>query len=60
MTIIIRMIKSRMMRWVGHAAPMGKKRNAYRMLVEKPEGRRPVERPRRRWVDSIKIDLRET
>jgi hypothetical protein len=56
---IIRMIKSRRMRWTGHVARMGEKRNAYRILVGKPEGRRPVGRPRRRWVDNIKMDLRE-
>jgi hypothetical protein len=56
---MIRTIKSRRMRWVGHVARMGKKRNAYRILVGKPEGRRPLGRPRRRSVDSIKIDLRE-
>jgi hypothetical protein len=55
---IIRMIKSRM-RWAGHVARMGKKRNAYRIFVEKPEGKRPLGRPRRMWVDNIKIDLRE-
>jgi hypothetical protein len=53
------MIKSRRMRWAGHAARMGEKRNAYRILVGKPEGKRPLGRPRRRWVDNIKIDLRE-
>jgi hypothetical protein len=52
------MIKSRM-RWAGHAARMGEKRNACRVLVGKPEGRRPLGRPRRRWVDDIKMDLRE-
>jgi hypothetical protein len=56
---IIRIIKSRRMRWAGHAAPMGEKRNAYRMLVGNPVGKRPLGRPRRRWVDSIKMDLRE-
>jgi hypothetical protein len=56
---VIRMIKSRRMRWAGHVARMGQKRNAYRILVGKPEGRRPLKRPRRRWVDNIKIDLRE-
>jgi hypothetical protein len=56
---IIRMIKSRRMRWVGHAARMGAKRNAYRILVEKPEGKRPLRRPRGRWVDNVKVDLRE-
>jgi hypothetical protein len=54
---IIRMIKSRRMRWAGHVARMGKT-NVYRILVGKPEGERPLGRPRRRWVDSIKIDLR--
>jgi hypothetical protein len=54
-----RMIKSRTMRWAGHIARIGKQRNAYRLLVGKPEGRRPLRRPRRRWVDSVKIDLRE-
>jgi hypothetical protein len=54
------MIKSRRMRWAGHVARMGEKRNAYRILVGKPERKRPLGRPRRRWVDIIKIDLRET
>jgi hypothetical protein len=54
------MIKSRRMRWAGHVARIGEKRNAYRILVGKPERRRPVGRPRRRWADNIKIDLRET
>jgi hypothetical protein len=56
---IIRMVKSRRMRWAGHVASMGEKGNAYRLLVGRPEGRRPLGRPRRRWVDNIKIDLRE-
>jgi hypothetical protein len=56
---IIRMIKSRRMRWAGHAARMGETRNAYRILVGKPEGKRPLGRRRRRWVDNIKMDLRE-
>jgi hypothetical protein len=56
---IIKMIKSRRMRWAGHVARMGAKKNAYRILVGKPEGKRPLGRPRRRWVDSIKMDLRE-
>jgi hypothetical protein len=55
---IIRMTKSRRMRWAGHVARMGDKRNAYRILVGKPEGKRPLKRRRRRWVD-IKTDLRE-
>jgi hypothetical protein len=53
------MIKSRRMRYPGHAARMGEKRNAYRILVGKLEGKRPLGRPRRKWVDNIKIDLRE-
>jgi hypothetical protein len=52
------MIKPIRMRWAGHAARMGEKRNAYRILVGKPEGKRPLGRPRRRWVDNIKMDLR--
>jgi hypothetical protein len=56
---IIRMIKSRRMRWSGHVARMGETRNAYRILVGNPEGKRPLGRPRRGWVDNIKIDLRE-
>jgi hypothetical protein len=56
---IIRIIKSRRMRWAGHVARMGEKRNVYRLLVEKPEGERPLGRIRRRWVDSIKMDLLE-
>jgi hypothetical protein len=57
---IIRMIKSRRMRWAGHVARMGEKRNAYRILVGNPEGKSPLGRPRRRWVDNIKMDIRET
>jgi hypothetical protein len=56
---IIKMIKSRMMRWARHVARMREKRNAYRILVGKPEGKRPLGRPRRRWADNIKMDLRE-
>jgi hypothetical protein len=56
---IIRIIKSRRMRWAGHVARMGVKRNAYRLLEGKPEGKRPLERPRRRWVDNIWMDLGE-
>jgi hypothetical protein len=56
---IIKMAKSRRMRWVDHVARMGEKRNAYRLLVENPEGKRPLGRPRRRWVDNIRIDLGE-
>jgi hypothetical protein len=54
---IIRIIKAR--RWAGHVARMGEQRNAYRLLVGKPKGRRPLGRPRRRWVDNIKMDLVE-
>jgi hypothetical protein len=57
---IIRMIKSRTMRWEGHVARMGEKTNAYRILVGKPEGKRQLGRPRHRWVDNIKMGLRET
>jgi hypothetical protein len=57
---IIRMIKSRRMRWAGDVARLGEKRNAYRILVGKAEGERPLEGSRRRWVDNIKMDLRET
>jgi transcription termination factor 2 len=53
------MIMSRRIRWAGHVARMGEKRNAYRILVGKQEGKRPLGRPRRRWVDNIKMDLRE-
>jgi hypothetical protein len=56
---MIRMINSRRMRWAWHVARIGKKRNAYRILVKRPEGKRPLRRPRRRRVDNIKIDLRE-
>jgi hypothetical protein len=50
---IIRMVNSRRMRWAGHIARMGEKRNPYRILVGKPEGKRPLGSPRRRWVDNI-------
>jgi hypothetical protein len=53
------MIKSRKMRWAGHVARMGENKNACRMLVGKSEGKRPLGRPRLRWVDSIKMDLRK-
>ncbi|KAJ4431175.1 hypothetical protein ANN_19772 [Periplaneta americana] len=56
---IIRNIKSRRLRWAGHVARMGESRNAYRVLVERPEGKRSLGRPRRRWEDNIKMDLRE-
>ncbi|KAJ4438642.1 hypothetical protein ANN_14589 [Periplaneta americana] len=56
---IIRNIKSRRLRWAGHVARMGESRNVYRVLVGRPEGKRPLGRPRRRWEDNIKMDLRE-
>jgi hypothetical protein len=56
---IIRIIKSRRMRWAGHVARMEDKRKAYRLLVGKPEGKRPLGRPRRKWVDNIRMALGE-
>jgi hypothetical protein len=56
---IIRIIKSRRIRSAGHVARMGEKRKTYRLLVRKPEGNRPLGRPRRRWVDNIKRDFGE-
>jgi hypothetical protein len=56
---IIRMTKSRRMRWTEHIASMGEKMSAYRFLVGNPEGMRPLGRPRRRWEDDIKMYLRE-
>jgi hypothetical protein len=58
-TIIVRVIKSRRMRWAGHVARMGKGRGIYGILVGRPEGMRPPGRPRCRWEDNIKMDLRE-
>jgi hypothetical protein len=58
-TSIIRIIKSRRMRWAGHVARMAEKSNAYRLLVGKPEGKRPLGRQRSRWVDNIKMYLLE-
>ena len=55
---IVRVIKSRM-RWAGHIAHMGERRGVYRVLVGKPEGKRPLGRPRRRWEDDIKMGLQE-
>jgi hypothetical protein len=55
----IRVFKSRRMRWAGHVARMGEGRGVYRVLVGRTEGRRPLGRPRRRWEDNIKLDLRE-
>jgi hypothetical protein len=56
---IVRVIKSRRMRWAGHVARMGEGRGAYRVLVGRPESKRPLGRPRRRWEDNIKMDLGE-
>jgi len=56
---IVRVIKSRRMGWAGHVARMGKERGVYRVLVGKPEGKRPLGRPRRGWVDNIRMDLQE-
>ena len=56
---IIRNLKSRRLRWAGHIAHMEQFRNAYRVLVGKPEGKRSLGRPRRRWNDNINMDLRE-
>jgi hypothetical protein len=56
---IVRVIKARRMKWVGHVARMGEVRGAYNILVGRPEGRRPLGRPRRRWEDNIKMNLRE-
>ena len=56
---IVWVIKSRRMRWAGHVALMGEERGAYRVLVGKPEGKRPLGRPRCRWVDKIRMDLQE-
>jgi hypothetical protein len=56
---IIRIIKSRRIRWAGHVARMWEKRNTCRLLAVKPEGKSPLGRPRCRWVDNIRMDLRE-
>jgi hypothetical protein len=55
----IRQIKSKRMTWAGHVAGTGERRNVYRVLMGKPEGKRPIERSRHRWEDGIKMDLRE-
>ena len=55
----MRVIKLRRMRWAGHVARMGDVRGVYRVLVGKPEGKRPLGRPRCRWVDNIRMDLQE-
>ena len=56
---IVRVIKSRRMRWAGHVARMGEERAVYRVLVGKLEGRRPLGRPRCRWVYNVRVDLQE-
>ena len=56
---IVRVIKSRRMRWAGHVARMEEGRGVQKVLVGKPEGKRPLGRPRRRWEDNIKMDLEE-
>jgi hypothetical protein len=56
---IIRQVKSRRMRWAGHVARMGEERKVYKVLVGKPEGKRPLGRPRYRWEDGIRMDLRK-
>jgi hypothetical protein len=56
---IVRVVKWRRMRWAGHVARMGEERGAHRLLVGKPEGKRPLGRPRRRWENNIKMDLQE-
>ena len=55
----MRVIKSRRMRLAGHVVRVGEERGAYRVLVGKPEGKRPLGRPKRRWVDNIRMDLQE-
>ena len=55
----MRVIKSKRMRWAWHVARMGEERGAYRVLVGKPEGKRLLGRPRRRWVNNIRMDLQE-
>ena len=56
---IVRVIKSRRLRWAGHVARMEEERGVHKVLVGKPEGKRPLGRPRRRWEDNIKMDLEE-
>ena len=55
----MRVVKSRLMRWAEHVARMGEDRSVHRVLVGKPEGKRPLRRPRRRWEDNIKMDIQE-
>jgi hypothetical protein len=56
---IVRVVKSRRMKWAGHVARMGEDRGVHRVLVRQPEGKRPLGRPRRRWENNIKMDLQE-
>ena len=56
---IVRVVKSRRMRWAAYVSRMGEDRGVHRVLVGKPEGNRPLGRPRRRWVDNIKMDMQE-
>jgi hypothetical protein len=56
---IVRLMKSRRMRWAGHVVRMGEERGVYMVLVGKPEGKRPLRRPRRRWENTIKMDLQQ-
>jgi hypothetical protein len=56
---IVRVIKSRRMRWAGHVVSIGEGRSVYKVLVGRPEGKRPLGRPRRRWEDNIRMDLGE-
>jgi len=56
---IVRVKKSRRMRWAGHVARVGEERGVHRFLLGKPEGRRPLGRPRRRWADNIRMDLQD-
>jgi hypothetical protein len=56
---IVRVVKSRRMKWAGHVARMGEDRGVHRVLVGKPERKRPLGRPRRKWEDNIKMDLQE-
>jgi len=55
----VRVVKSRRMKWAGHVGLMGEDRDVHRVLVAKPEGKRPLGRPRRRWEDNIKMDHQE-
>jgi hypothetical protein len=58
-TNVVRAIKSRRMKWAGHVARIGRGRSVYRIVVGRPESKRPLGRPRRRWEDNIKLGLRE-